>query len=122
MNVPFSFGHDFAFEDAHIMYDNMDQIVEYVNARSDEFQVRLRYATLSEFFTDVLATDTEWPVFSEDYLPFEDVPWGHFWVGHYTSRPLLKRTTRTLGHALRVAETSRALAAIHTDIKCGLTS
>jgi len=77
------FGHDFAFQDAEVMFGNMTLLVDYINAHMAS-TLSVRYGTLTEYFTAVGALPepdpAAWPIFTEDYVPFEDNPWAGWWV------------------------------------------
>ena len=67
------FGHDFAFQDADAMFDNMDLLIAYINANMSN-SLHVQYGTLSEYFTAVGALPApepaDWPQFTVDYVPF----------------------------------------------------
>ena len=77
------FGHDFAFQDAEIMFENMDLLMDYINANMST-QLSVRYGTVSEYFEAVgvlpAPDPAAWPSFDVDYVPFEDNPWAGWWV------------------------------------------
>lgn len=122
-HILFPWGHDFSFQNgegtgARLMYESMDQLVDYINADPEQFGIHVRYGTPSEFFAAVNAEfmdpdkDLAIPEFpDQDYLPFEDIPWGGFWTGFFTSRPYLKGLTRRHDALKQSAEALFATAA-----------
>jgi len=77
-NLLFPFGHDFAFDDAAAMFENMEKLITEINANPVKYGVKLTYKTLSEYFDAIQSAPPAngWPDFSlpKDYLPFEDIP------------------------------------------------
>jgi len=65
------------------MFGNMTLLVDYINAHMAS-TLSVRYGTLTEYFTAVGALPepdpAAWPIFTEDYVPFEDNPWAGWWV------------------------------------------
>ena len=95
-------GHDFMFVDAHKMFDNMDKLLDYINSHP-EYKVRVRYGTPTEYFQALHDEQVRFPMLVRDFLPYgpTEVNW---WVGFYSSRPLLKRMCRYLDDIQRTAE------------------
>eukprot|EP00002_Diphylleia_rotans_P030542 TRINITY_DN6287_c0_g1_i2.p2 TRINITY_DN6287_c0_g1~~TRINITY_DN6287_c0_g1_i2.p2 ORF type:complete len:527 (+),score=109.26 TRINITY_DN6287_c0_g1_i2:55-1635(+) len=102
-DILFPFGSDFSFQDANIMFSNMDKLIAYINHKP-EFGMQLKYATLGHYFDTVSKKLQAIPRFEQEYFPFEDFPWGGFWGGHYTSRPKLKQLVRIHDSMLRTVE------------------
>lgn len=96
-------GHDFQFVNAHKMFDSMDPILDYINAHRDRFKVQVQYGTPTEYFQALQEEQVRFPLLVRDFLPYgpTEVNW---WVGFYTSRPLLKRMCRYLDDIQRTAE------------------
>jgi len=106
-HILYPFGHDFAFQDAEIMFENMEQLIAYINERNSTYGITVSFSTLADYFDAVNQAAVSWPEFTMDYLPFEDYPWSVgscFWVGHYTSRPQLKGLARKTDSNLKTAE------------------
>ncbi|EFA83012.1 alpha-mannosidase [Heterostelium album PN500] len=120
-NMLLPFGNDFRFQDSNLEFDNMDQLIEYINANSS-FNVNIRYATLSEYFEAVEAETqpTDFPdINGEDYYTYTmclGVDYQNFntcvnyWSGYFSSYPLLKQTIRNSDTYLRHIETLYSLA------------
>jgi hypothetical protein len=101
-NMLFPWGSDFEFQNATAMYPNMDRVLEYINAHSDELGFTAEYSTLSGYF-DALhayASNRSYDFATRqrgDFLPYTDPapPVGqHWWSGEFTSWPILKKRTR----------------------------
>ncbi|XP_078455635.1 epididymis-specific alpha-mannosidase isoform X1 [Lampetra planeri] len=98
-------GCDKQFFNASVQFDNMDPLMAHVNAHSQEHGVRLRYATLGEFFSSVQAAGLRWDVRDErDFLPYSS-DWQSAWTGFYASRNTLKGLARGAQAVLHAAET-----------------
>src|SRR5690349_13691637 len=81
------FGDDFSHREAFNSFVNMDKLIKYVNQHSHEYGVRVQYSFLSDYVNAVNALNLTWPVFEEDFFPYNDNE-DAFWSGYYTSRPL----------------------------------
>eukprot|EP00771_Trimastix_marina_P004190 gnl/Trimastix_PCT/936.p1 GENE.gnl/Trimastix_PCT/936~~gnl/Trimastix_PCT/936.p1 ORF type:complete len:968 (+),score=289.54 gnl/Trimastix_PCT/936:140-3043(+) len=106
------FGCDFTFKNATVMYENMDKLIDYINAHSAEFDMRIQYGSVSEYVDHVHALDLQWGVVKRDFFPYFDNPHS-FWTGFYASRPYLKGlSTRSsaLLHGAELAHVTSALA------------
>ena len=120
-------GCDFEFQNASQMFDNMDRVIAFVNARSEQLGFTLQYATLREYFhergggaanstavprTDMLpyALDVGTPPLGQ--APPPPPPQQNWWTGEFTSWPLMKKMTRAGAAVLRAAEQLSAAAAV----------
>jgi lysosomal alpha-mannosidase len=125
-NVLIPFGNDFRFQNPNIEFDNMDMLIYYINS-NPSYQMKLQYATLSEYFDTVMREsdpslfpvklwkDKEFP----DYFPYTNC-WASdlditkdnciaYWSGYYTSHPEFKGLVREAERVLRTAEIIFAL-------------
>jgi len=75
-NVLVPFGDDFKFQNPHVQYENMDLLIEHVNANVETYGIRMKYATLGQYMDAVRATDTKWPVYTGDFFPYAFAPDG----------------------------------------------
>ncbi|EGG19315.1 hypothetical protein DFA_02102 [Cavenderia fasciculata] len=117
-NLLLPFGNDFRYQDPGQMFDNMDLLIEYINANAS-YGATLQYATVSEYFAavDQSVPDPQevFPVLqgghdyytytmclTPDYQNFNTCV--NYWAGYYTSYPLLKQTIRQSDYLLRSAE------------------
>ena len=129
-------GGDWTFsEDAHIMFNNMDQIVQYINAHSKDFNATIIYSTLDKYLDivhggeEVQTTDRSkvtLPVVEGTFMGNNDdccqklsnVKKVHScWTGYYSSFPALKFALRKLDTSLRHAEILAVLATAYMSPK-----
>jgi len=105
-------GNDFRFADARSQFGNMSLIINYINARPDQFHLNIRYSTLADFFDALHNLTLTWPAIND--LNFE-VGWPHilarisnttmtYQTGALTSRPVFKQMIRDTNRWLRSAE------------------
>lgn len=112
-NMLFPWGSDFEFQNCTAMYPNMDRVLEYINAHSDELGFTAEYSTLSGYFSALHAANHLWQTAQHgDFLPYSDpAPAGqHWWSGEFTSWPILKKRARRAASTLRSAELLRTAA------------
>ena len=94
-NVLIPWGCDYQYQNADLMYNSTDWIVDTINAHP-EWGVHVQYTTPSEYLAAVKShavhENIEFPVKSNgtSFFPFND------WSGYFTSRPLLKGATKPL--------------------------
>ncbi|KAL6080566.1 Alpha-mannosidase 2 [Balamuthia mandrillaris] len=108
-NLLVPFGDDFKFRKADTQFSNMDMLIEYINAHSDEYNLDIRYATVSEYFDAVHQEQAAFPLYKGDFFPYADNK-DSYWTGYYTTRPRLKRLTRTAFSLLHSAESAFVFA------------
>ena len=120
-------GCDLAFHNASLDFASMDALVAHLNGHQDVYGVKVRYATLAEYFSALhartVATSMQWPTRGPD--PLTLVPLGTpdfyppivndtdvlgWWSGFFTSRPNLKRIARQAASLLSAAEALRVLS------------
>ena len=77
------------WQNAKVQYDNWDKIIDYINARTEEFGVRIQYATLDDYFQAVNKENVDWPVYTDDFFPYADNS-DAYWTGFYTTHSALK--------------------------------
>eukprot|EP01094_Clydonella_sp_ATCC50884_P021850 TRINITY_DN4897_c0_g1_i1.p1 TRINITY_DN4897_c0_g1~~TRINITY_DN4897_c0_g1_i1.p1 ORF type:complete len:911 (-),score=282.99 TRINITY_DN4897_c0_g1_i1:51-2708(-) len=102
-------GHDFRFKDANVMFDSMDRLFAIINANPEEYGVRVRYATPSEYFDALHSEGISFPSKSKDFFPYWAGP-VNWWTGYYTSRPTFKRRLRETDNLQKCAESAFVLA------------
>lgn len=97
---------DFRYQQAHLQFDNMDKIINFINGHQERYNVSIKWSSLSDYFS---AVDSEypagfWPVRGEDdFLPYDDND-ESWWVGFYSSRPELKGIIRKSEAELRILD------------------
>jgi len=97
------FGDDFKFKAADRQFANMDRLMDHINSNAAQYQMRIQYSTLSDYFSAVSAAREKFPVIQGDFFPYADNE-DSYWTGYYTTRPLLKAKSRKLSHLLRACE------------------
>ncbi|SPQ93940.1 Alpha-mannosidase [Plasmodiophora brassicae] len=105
------FGDDFKFRNANLQFRNMDQLIDYINDNPERYQMRLQYSTLSDYFGAVAASNAKFATVQGDFFPYADND-DSLWTGYYTTRPFLKRISRTVSAALRAAEIAFVAAGV----------
>jgi len=96
-------GDDFRWQNAAVQYENWDKLIDYINARSSTYGVTIRYSTLGEYFDALHATNTEWPIYENDFFPYADGS-DAYWTGFFTSHSELKGYIRSRAALLRATE------------------
>ncbi|KFV97436.1 Epididymis-specific alpha-mannosidase, partial [Eurypyga helias] len=97
-------GCDKQFFNASVQYSNMDLLLDYINKHSDEFGVRVQYATVGDYFQAVYSRNLTWDIRdSQDFLPYSTEPF-QAWTGFYTSRSTLKGIARRASSLLYAGE------------------
>lgn len=101
-HIIYPFGDDFTFMEGYWNFGNMTLLMNYINERSNEFQVRLKYSLLSEYFENL--PRNHFQPRAGDFYPYEDGP-NAFWTGYFTSYPIIKESARMGERIARSAET-----------------
>ena len=96
-------GDDFRWQNAAVQYNNWDKLIDYINARPDQYGVSIQYGTLSDYFGALNAEPVTWPVYESDFFPYADGA-DAYWTGFFTSYSDLKGLIRTRALLLRTAE------------------
>lgn len=90
-HVLIPFGCDFAHQNAHHDFKQLDQLINYINSNSS-LNATVKYSTFAEYIGAVHSEDIAWNVWGPDqgdFFPYIDQPHA-YWTGYYTSRPQLK--------------------------------
>ena len=94
-------------------YKNMDRLMVFTNRHSDRLGVRMRYSTLTDYFSALhtfqKANKIDWSVRQGDFFPYASDNIS-YWAGYYTSRPDLKQLSRNASAVLRMSETAQVIA------------
>ena len=121
------FGDDLTFTDAEKLFTEMDEILAYINAHSEELDLTAKYSTLSEYTEAVMNSGVEFETRSNDFFPYIacyacgdpqcsgpgglTVPCGShiagsdsYWSGFYTSKPAQKLLVREQEASLKNLE------------------
>ncbi|XP_071493889.1 epididymis-specific alpha-mannosidase-like [Diadema antillarum] len=98
-------GCDKQFFNASVQFSNMEKLLSHINQQREKYRIKIRYATLSEFFTTLYNNGSTWDVKdSGDFLPYSTAR-QEAWTGFYTSRSELKGLARRSQAMLRAGET-----------------
>ncbi len=125
------FGCDLEMHNATLQFDNMDKILAYINAHTEEFGITVQYSTLSEYFKALNKVEgVLWPARGPDDFTF--LPLGKldinppiynaslemkWWSGFFTSRPVLKRAARSAASELFAVERLMVQASKGSDME-----
>ena len=64
---------DFQFTNATVMFENMDILIDYVNAHYASSGITVQYGLLSDYFSAIHALNLTWDVRnSSDFFPYND--------------------------------------------------
>ncbi|XP_072930308.1 alpha-mannosidase 2-like [Epargyreus clarus] len=87
-------------------YNNYKKISDFINANRDIYRTTIEFGTPSNYFSSVFEKHKSHPTIKGDFLNFADIKSGNpaYWVGYFTSRPLLKISLRRLQSTLRTTE------------------
>jgi lysosomal alpha-mannosidase len=97
---------DFAYQNAHLQFDNMDQILKYINDHPSEFNMNIRWSRLEDYFKTIEKElpPMAWPYKDGgDFFGYDDNSYS-WWSGYYTSRPGLKGEVRDAEAYLRFSD------------------
>jgi len=108
-NLLVTFGDDFKFMNAEKQFSNMEQLIDYINQQRATWNVNIKFSTVSEYFDSVFQSKTQFTEYRGDFYPYADNE-DSYWTGYYTTRPKLKRLTRSTTASLRAAESAFLLA------------
>ncbi|XP_011673874.2 epididymis-specific alpha-mannosidase [Strongylocentrotus purpuratus] len=98
-------GCDKQFFNATDQYENMERLLVHINQQRSKYNIKIRQATLGQFFTALHNSDTTWDVKnSGDFIPYSTAR-EEAWTGFYTSRIELKGIARASQATLRAGET-----------------
>jgi len=93
------FGMDFNYQDAFQNYENMDKMIEYMNANHG-YKYIFKYSTPSMYIAAINSiADREWPTKYGDLMPYGDDQ-DSWWTGYFSSRPNAKSYVRMGSHQL----------------------
>ncbi|XP_072458359.1 lysosomal alpha-mannosidase-like isoform X2 [Notamacropus eugenii] len=103
-------GGDFYYSYASQWFDNLDKLIELVNAKQTEGSlINVLYSTPACYLWELNKANLTWTVKQDDFFPYADGP-HQFWTGYFTSRPALKRYERLSHKFLQVCNQLEALA------------
>jgi hypothetical protein len=95
-NLMHTLGEDFHYIDGNIWFKNVDKLINYINARSAEYGMTIKYSTPSEYISTIQKEGNTYPTKVDDFFPYADYEHA-YWTGYFTSRTGLKGFIRELG-------------------------
>jgi len=104
------FGADFEYQNAFKNYENMDNMIEYMNKNHGD-KYFFRYSTPSEYIDALAEEKVAWPTKEDDLFPYAGEEHG-YWTGFYTSRANSKEYVRRASHNLHASSQLFALKAL----------
>ncbi|OCT99309.1 epididymis-specific alpha-mannosidase isoform X2 [Xenopus laevis] len=106
-DVLWPWGCDKQFFNASVQFNNMDQLIHYIN-KHQEFGVTVKYSTLGEYFRNLYNRNLTWGLRgNQDFLPYSSDS-SQAWTGFYASRNVLKGVARRASSLLYAAESAFA--------------
>lgn len=96
-NIAVIYGGDFEYEDATQYFQNIDAMIETINAvnRTGRKKFHVHYSTPSCFLHAISKENRSWPIREGDFMSYAHRSHA-FWTGFYTSRPGIKFYERSL--------------------------
>ncbi|PIN24224.1 Glycosyl hydrolase, family 38 - alpha-mannosidase [Handroanthus impetiginosus] len=91
-HIMWTMGTDFKYQYAHTWFRQMDKLIHYVNI---DGRVNALYSTPSIYTDAKHATESIWPIKTDDFFPYADRVHG-YWTGYFTSRPAIKCYVRMM--------------------------
>jgi len=64
-------GGDFSYQNAHANFMNMDPLVKRLNEKYGD-RANFFYSTPNDYLKAVHATNTTWPLKTDDFFPYAD--------------------------------------------------
>ena len=112
MNIMWTMGSDFMYENANLYFKNMDKIIKAVN---EDKRVKALYSDPYKYTLAKNAEPRQWSVRTSDALPYASSQ-DNYWTGYFTSRPSLKRYVRSSSILLQIArQWEVSVAGLQTD-------
>ncbi|XP_022991108.1 probable alpha-mannosidase At5g13980 isoform X2 [Cucurbita maxima] len=91
-HIMWTMGTDFKYQYAHTWFRQLDKLIHYVNK---DGRVNALYSTPSVYTSAKFATNSSWPVKTDDFFPYADRV-NAYWTGYFTSRPSIKYFVRMM--------------------------
>jgi hypothetical protein len=97
------YGCDFSFNKRDVNYENLEMIMDYINAgKISGYNTKVKYSLPSKYFEAIFNDVETWPSYeNDDFFPYADSG-DSVWTGYFTSRPYLKGMVREAGNYLIV--------------------
>ncbi|CAG9321689.1 MAN2A2_4 [Blepharisma stoltei] len=108
------YGGDFFYDnitEARILFERIEQLVDWQRDSGLYKQLKIKFATPSEYFEDIKKSNKKYPVYTGDFFPYQsyrlNIP--AYWTGYYSTRPSLKQLINKAHRLARAAEIAKAL-------------
>jgi lysosomal alpha-mannosidase len=112
-DVMFSWGCDFMYQNAHMMYKNIEKIMDYINANQNIYNARMFYSTPSMYADAIKMANPPLPSKTDDFMPYADDPHS-YWSGYFVSRSTLKGFVRYSSNVLHAVTALLSSSQIQT--------
>ena len=113
-NILLYYGDDFVFNEIDINYNNIEQIMNYVN-ENYKGKMKMIYSTPSQYFEEV----EKYRNILEDYNDYDFFPYAEnphsYWTGYFSSRINLKGLIKTLANYLNLVQNLYTIFKIHRN-------
>jgi hypothetical protein len=111
------FGEDFEYMNAFQNYENLDNMIEYMNKYHGD-KYFFRYSTPSDYIDAIQKHNVSWPTKYDDMFPYSDHP-DAYWTGYFSSRANDKGYIRRLSHNFHASNQLYTIKALNqeTDMK-----
>jgi len=113
-DVMLSWGCDFMYQNAHMMFKNIEKLMAYVNANQATFNARMIYSTPSIYADAIKTANPTLPTKTDDFMPYADGPHS-YWSGYFVSRSTLKGFVRYSSHILHAITSLFSTSQIQSD-------
>eukprot|EP00002_Diphylleia_rotans_P015223 TRINITY_DN2949_c0_g1_i3.p1 TRINITY_DN2949_c0_g1~~TRINITY_DN2949_c0_g1_i3.p1 ORF type:complete len:804 (+),score=157.64 TRINITY_DN2949_c0_g1_i3:64-2475(+) len=114
-NILIPFGCDFTYQNARMVFKNLDLLMDYINENSERLNAKVQYSTLSDYMAAVKRDGANWPLWQQDFFPYADNS-ASYWTGYFTSLPALKGYGRVSESVLHNAEMMMQMAIIERSL------
>jgi lysosomal alpha-mannosidase len=98
-DIMLSWGCDFMYQNAHLMYKNIEKLMTYINNNQATYNARMFYSTPSIYAEAIKTANPTLPTKSDDFMPYADGAHS-YWSGYFVSRSTLKGFVRYSSHIL----------------------
>jgi lysosomal alpha-mannosidase len=112
-DIMLAWGCDFMFQNAHLMFKNMDKLMNHINA-NPSFNLKMFYSTPSMYAEAIKASGVTLPTNNYDFFPYADNSHS-YWSGYFVSRPTLKGFVRYSSHILHAVSSLLAASQIQSS-------
>lgn len=102
-------GMDFAFLFAEVNYNFFENVTEAFSSHALGKKFRFKFSTVDQYFKAIFKKQKEmnfeWPVYTNDFFPYNGYHVAHQWTGYFTSRPNFKKLVRDFTALTQISDT-----------------